>query len=429
MTDKKTNNVREMKYAVCIFTMFVILRWFGFPGEYVKVFGISIETAVKYSVFFVQLGLMFFTSGNNPEEIRLLDLKYRYKIIYLFLFSVTVISLIGSNNPKRAAELCFSLTINALFALWICDHFSVREMLSLTCSAQLVFVILSVIYPLFFPAYYYDATREGVFLGILRIKNVTAAQMAFGVVVQSILLKTKIDEDSVSTWFLLFYGVQWALLLLTDGGNAILSAIIPVIYIFFFSGKRRFNWGFINIAVSTGFIVFAMTAMQALEPILNYFGKDATLTGRTVTWEKIIQIMQESHTLTGYGYCQFWEDPEAVAVFHKGFNDTNEVWYSQMTAGAHNNLMELWLTIGLAGIAVYFIVLVLALRSPWKWEKEKYVFISGYSILFIVFGLTEKAFTTFGYMTTYLILMLAYALNTPIKKHKKIKNNTPISSL
>lgn len=68
----------------------------------------------------------------------------------------------------------------------------------------------------------------------------------------------------------------------------------------------RLPLGWLYVAGSVGFLVFAFTILPLFAPLLESMGKDATLTGRTELWNGIYKFMQQHNMLTGYGYGQFW---------------------------------------------------------------------------------------------------------------------------
>ena len=219
-------------------------------------------------------------------------------------------------------------------------------------------------------------------------------------------------KQRVTLKFVCFLALQLVLLRMSQGTGAMITALIPVSYLAFIDRKhpfkKRLPLGYLFIVASIGFLVFALTVIQWVAPIIESLGKDATLSGRTVIWNKVIQVMQETHTMTGFGYNHFWEDPEALAIIHRGFS-YKESWFATMSFGAHNNLMELWVNVGLLGIGAFFVALIASLRKPERWSQEQYIFIAGFMILLMIYGFTETSFTTYGFMTFFMFLAMGYA--------------------
>ena len=97
------------------------------------------------------------------------------------------------------------------------------------------------------------------------------------------------------------------MLILTKNMGSLLVVLIALGYIFFYirqKKKKRLPLCLLFIVLSIGFLFFALTILQMLEPFLNSLGKDASLTGRVPLWQRAIEVMQNNQTLTGYGYLE-----------------------------------------------------------------------------------------------------------------------------
>ena len=202
------------------------------------------------------------------------------------------------------------------------------------------------------------------------------------------------------------------LLALSRALGSIVSGGIPILYIILsrnFKGwLRRLPIGTFYILGSVGFLLFALNLMYLVAPILESFGKDATLTGRIPMWEQHISNMLDSHTFTGFGYGLFWENEAAVAAYHAGFKQNS--WASSMTTGAHNEIIELWLDTGLIGIAAYFFMIFSAFRRTDRMKESVYVFCVTIMMGAFIKGLTERIHSTASYWTLYIFLSCGLAL-------------------
>jgi O-antigen ligase len=102
--------------------------------------------------------------------------------------------------------------------------------------------------------------------------------------------------------------------------------------------------------VVTGALIVLATGY---EQALAFLGKDPTITSRTVIWELVMEWVAD-RPLLGYGYQAFWVGSPAEAI------------WAQMTwkpTHAHNGFLELWLDLGLVGLALFLFGVALAL---WK---------------------------------------------------------------
>ena len=205
---------------------------------------------------------------------------------------------------------------------------------------------------------------------------------------------------------------QLVMLLLTRAMGSLLSAGLPIAALLLMHERRgllrHLPLGWMYVLLSVGFLLFALNLMPLVEPLLTALGKDATLTGRIPMWRQHISNMLSSHTFTGYGFGMFWENTEAVAVFHAAFDENS--WAGTMTTGAHNELIELWLDVGLIGMGVYFFMLIRAFRRAWEMPTDSYLFCLAVMLGVFIKGLTERTHSTASYWTLYLFLACGLAL-------------------
>ena len=190
--------------------------------------------------------------------------------------------------------------------------------------------------------------------------------------------------------------VQFIFMLLTKNMGALMITFACVGYVVYYSlqskkkrkKSKRLPLGLLFVVVTIGFLLFALTVLQALEPFLNSLGKDASLTGRVPIWRQSITVMQQSHTLTGYGLEMFWKTPSAVKAFRAGFDENS--WAATSAASTHNMLVETWCNIGLSGLALYFLMFLAAGKGVKYQQEDQYLFSSCYLVMFTVRSLTER---------------------------------------
>lgn len=395
---------RKPKPWVYAATAFSILLSMGFPGLYTRVFGEFIGTLCEYSAFLMQIFIMMVYSAGNVYDIKLISLQRRYMPIYFFLVTIFVVSMIGTSDIREELVSCIRVSVTALFALWLCDHMPVDDILSCTYYAMIVYAAAAVLFAILFPGYYHRPDgQELAFLGIEDTKNVTAMVLAFGIIMQFLLWKGRAAKNrSVSGFFVLFFAFEIFLMFLADSTSATMTALLVILLVIFTGDSIRVNTGLICVIISILFLIFAMTVLPIMEPLLNALGEDATLTGRTPLWSQLLDVIRENHTMVGYGYGHFWLDDEAVALVHNGFS--GQSFMSRMTAGAHNNLLELWLNTGLIGVLAFFTMLIAAFAEPEKITRDRYHFILAFMAFYTLVGLTERNWSTFGYKMIFLFL-------------------------
>lgn len=396
--------------VVCTF-----LFSFGFPGKLANFFGGDrVSMLLQYALFAIQIVFMLLSSGDNVMDIKLVDQKKEFTPIYLLLGVFFVSSMLVTHDLATQAISCLRFSVTALFALWVVQQYDVRQILTFTCWAQSVIVLLCLMYMLILPSQAFAMFEgERCFIGIFPGKNVCGAQLAFGLSMQSALLRLYMDENRQPPMF--FYVIlllQLLMLLMSRAVGSLISGGVPIAYVLLSRGSRgllrRLPIGMLYILGSVGFLIFALNLMPLLEPLLALIGKDATLTGRIPMWQQHVQNMLQSHTFTGYGFAMFWENDLAVEAFHNAFDENS--WAGSMTTGAHNELIELWLDVGLIGIAAYFFMIHRSFRRIGHMKEDAYAFCIALMLGIFIKGLTERTHSTASFWTLYLFLSCGLAL-------------------
>ena len=406
----QTKAIARHAMVLCVF-LFAL----GFPGNLANLFGgDKVNMLLQYILFALQIIFMLLTSADRLMDIKIVDLKKEYTPIYLLTGVVLVTSMLVTHDYPSQIIACLRYTVTALFALWIINWYDVKHILTFTYWAQSIIVLCTLMYMLLFPGDAYE-TVNGVrcLRGIFTAKNTCGAELAFGLTMQVALLRRYWDENqSPSLFFYLIMACQLMLLALSRALGSIVSGGIPILYIILSRGfkgwLRRLPIGAFYILGSVGFLLFALNLLYLVAPVLESFGKDATLTGRIPMWEQHISNMLDSHTFTGFGYGLFWENEAAVAAYHAGFKQNS--WASSMTTGAHNEIIELWLDTGLIGIAAYFFMIFSAFRRTDRMKESVYVFCVTIMMGAFIKGLTERVHSTASYWTLYIFLSCGLAL-------------------
>jgi exopolysaccharide production protein ExoQ len=91
------------------------------------------------------------------------------------------------------------------------------------------------------------------------------------------------------------------------------------------------------------------------ESVASFFDRDVTLTGRTTIWGASV-LLGMDHPWIGRGFDAFWlgdEGPSGEIRKLAGWD----------VPGAHNGYLEIWLDLGLCGLAVFLVGFA---RHIWK---------------------------------------------------------------
>lgn len=395
-------------------TLCIVCR-LGFPGILAESYGI-LTPLIDYGSCFLQLLLILFASADTVEDIRLIDLKGKYTLIYGMLAALVAQSLLVTSSVSAQVTTCVRFVITALFGLWLADHYEVRRLLEILCAAQAIFVAMNLVIYFGFRGigFYYDEEGRYLFHGLMNRKNTLGEELAYGLVLQIALFQLKKRARESFTLFQVFgMMVQIFLLVITQATGALFTAAVPIAYLWFREKTEkhfpRLHWGYIYIAASVGFLVVALTILPIFAPLLESLGKDATLSNRTYMWEEIIPFMLEDHTFTGYGMFMFWNNKQALKSLQDRFS--RDSWFRSMSFGSHNTLLEMWLDIGLNGLAMYFIVILYSFRRTKRFTEEQYLTCSAMILPLMIRGLTERSYTNAGYLTLFFFILIGVGCN------------------
>lgn len=382
----------------------VIINALGFPGNYVNLLGEQIEAIVEYGSFLVEILLLLLFSNS-----RFLSIKKRHLPMIIFAGIIFVESVIVTNYFGLEIISCTRLCVTIAFALFLVDRFSSEKILELFYQAQVGFLILTGIYTIFNPSGAFQDTTiiSHAFTGLFTTKNNCASELACGIIITMVLIKIHLTHGGkLEKAKILVLGIQIILLISCQATGPILCMLLSVIYVIFLS-QRRFNPALFFWVVSLGFLFVSLTVIPLFAEILEFLGKDITLTGRTNMWSQVIEVMTNTHTWTGFGYVMFWRDPSAYGLIHAGFNQYS--FLGNMTSGSHNMILDLWLNIGLIGIILLFLLTMITMFRYKKMANEQYLFVSSYMIYFTLHGLTERAFDPSNYLTLLFFVVVATA--------------------
>jgi exopolysaccharide production protein ExoQ len=124
----------------------------------------------------------------------------------------------------------------------------------------------------------------------------------------------------------------------------------------------------LSICLASGCVPIVIFVMYS-DLIFELFGKDLTLTGRTMIWPYVIDNISKK-PLLGWGFCAFWSPRNPIALqIAEAIKGSN--WFTFYIVNAHNGLLEFLLEIGFLGTSVFiflwlrnFIMAVKCMNGP-----------------------------------------------------------------
>ncbi|MDO4305294.1 MAG: O-antigen ligase family protein [Eubacteriales bacterium] len=414
-------------YQIELLLVFIFLNSLGFPGTYTEVFGDTFGILIEYASFGMQILAMLLSSGNSVLDIQLVNIKFQYLPLYQFIIIVFSESMLGAREPSVQLITCVRLAVTILFAIWMSENVAVNRIVELICIAQIILDISIILLAFIHPSVAFQDADVYVHAlrGVYTAKNALASELSFGTIMVFMLLLEKYRAQERCVLWLAIMGIHLILLVMCQATGAVLIAGLVILYLIFFTGIRPpLPW--LYIAVNIGFLFIALTVLPFFSPVLELFGKDATLTGRTELWNGIITFMTGNNTFTGFGYGRFWMDRKAVAGLHMCFDHTS--YFSRMSTGAHNQILELWLNTGLIGIGSFFLAVLGSLRTADLLTDKIYGFISPVFYYLLLCGLTERIFeNAYGYRLLIFFIIMAMSCNQ--ENLEKLKGEKSVRSV
>ncbi len=412
--------------------VFIFLGSMWFPGNYTHLFGNWIQPVYEYTSFFIQIILMLLSSGQSPLEITLINLKSKFGGVYFFILVMFLDSMLVTWSPKEQLISCIRFTVTILFALWVSEHFEIQKLMQLICKAQAALILFILAAMVLMPEYAWTTQGGRSLCGIVNTKNTCASELLFGGTIFLIYFRMKKDQkQAISLRSIAFFALNLILLFLCNATGARIEMILMAIYVKFlfdnFEKKYRVPSAYFYFSINALFLFIVWTILPMFEPILKALGKSVTLTGRTILWHRIVEVMTRSHTFTGYGYSMFWRDPHAVVQMHNAFGRYS--WYSRMTSGCHNDMFELWTNIGLFGIGALAVAMFWSFRRTENMTRNEYLVVSTCMLMQTIGGLTERTFMLFQYQTLTLFIMMGIGCSSAARRKAHGSSNPVVHHL
>jgi exopolysaccharide production protein ExoQ len=348
------------------FAFLTILLLAGFMGVLtVGVFGIPPDS----------------TSGGNPIEqalwsgiylVTFFFLLLRYKHVFYvvtsnkimwfligLLVALTLSSALWSQEPGTTVRNSVALAGTTLFGGYLATRYSWREQLRMLAWALSIMAVLSLLYIFLGPSGGVATDPEGGvgISGVFGHKQALGKSMALAAMVFFILA-----ASSRSYRWLLWVGcaVALVLVLLSESKGAL---VLLLIFVPLWPMYKALRWRYTAaVPFLIALVLLGSGAMILLlinaESVLAALGKNTTLTGRTIVWSAVLDMIRERPWL-GYGYGAFWrgsEGPSALIPLITGAEFSN----------AHNAILSVWLDLGLLGVSVFLLSLSWAILRAIK---------------------------------------------------------------
>jgi O-antigen ligase len=283
--------------------------------------------------------------------------------LLLLLVGIVVASVLWSAAPTVTLREDVAFVGTTMIGAYLAARHGPGELLRLLAWALGIGALLSLVFGLALPSYGLDpADLDGAWQGIYSGgKNELGRNMALSSMV-FLLLALGARRYRWVAW--LGFGLSVGLLLLSDSVTSLVTFLIVLVLL---TAGMALRWPY-TLAVPGFVLLLAGSALATMwfagnmESVFGAFGRDSTLTGRTLLWPAIVEMIWQRPWL-GYGYGAFWLGWEG---------ESSQVWH--WTFGiepvhAHNGFLDLCLHVGLLGVSIFALGFLAGFRRAVSWAR------------------------------------------------------------
>ncbi len=299
--------------------------------------------------------------------------------------AIAIASVAWSLAPAVSLRGGMQLLMTTVIAVFIGSRFSLRAILTaLTVVLTLTAVVSLMMLFAGDPAAY---NESGGFRGAFAHKNTLGLRMNILFAAAIVLALSAPGARAALIGAATISG--YVLVLSQSATSQILALATPAIIMTLFAFRRglkeAFAAGSALSAIFAACLVGALVSdVDPVSVVLESFGKDATLTGRTWLWEIGLGEIAK-HPLIGGGYQAFWANAQGNEVLH-----IRHVLIESVN-GFHNVGIEVWNDLGLPGLAALVGVLLVYVRRAFRCYRVSHSPVSVFPLFFLVIVVVSAA--------------------------------------
>jgi exopolysaccharide production protein ExoQ len=308
----------------------------------------------------------------------------------LGLAVLAVVSTLWSQFPLYTVRRSVPFALAGVFGLYLAMRFPVWRQLRILRSTMLALALGTVVMVVAFPKLGLDASagHNSDWQGVFTQKNTCGRMM---VLATAVLL-----ADWKISWQQIACAVLFLVVLVMSGSRSawLVEGAVVALWGALLLMKRADAQSRIMAALGTILILpaVAVTGYFSLPTLAQMMGRDATLSGRTLIWKQVwIFVLQKP--LLGWGYEAFWRGVQGEA-----FRVVAAVHF--MVFHAHNGFLEIWLELGLAGLALFALSYQRAWRRLWPvlraGEVDRVMWMVFVLALILLYDLDENTLLTYN---------------------------------
>jgi exopolysaccharide production protein ExoQ len=271
----------------------------------------------------------------------------------LALALLAICSAMWADDPNLTLRRGLVLLGTTAFGIYLGSAFSLREQLQLITRAFGLILLLSIFCALAFPQYGVDREiHGGDWQGIFAQKNLLGKAMIISTI--AFLSSGGLYRRWVR-WAFVAASILVALLSNSLTSLATIGVLLLLAPAYRLLRVKKKTLIPVLIGIGTGMATAIFLAIRNQEIVLQLMDRSISLTGRTDIWRFVWEAISQRMVL-GYGFNGFWEGiggASASVILSLG-------WVAKH---AHDGFLDLWLELGIVGLALFAMGYFSALRE------------------------------------------------------------------
>lgn len=269
---------------------------------------------------------------------------------------LATLSFLWSVDPALSLRSGLYLLFNTLFMYYLVQRFPLQELMRLMMGAGVVAALMSIATAIVLPGYAWGSAGSHVALqGAFIAKNVLGNVAVF-------LMTPALFVRGMRLWVRTTYVfIMLVLIVLSFSVQAWVAALFCFMFalvcmLFGRLSKKEAKWlGFVTVFP---LLIAALIVLTYRMDILQFLGKDPTLSGRTIIWNAVLGSVQK-RPLLGWGYNAFWQ----------GFSGESGLVLLQVhfaVAQSQDGALDVLLGLGGVGLALVLAMFLQGFRNAVK---------------------------------------------------------------
>jgi exopolysaccharide production protein ExoQ len=334
----------------------------------------------------------------------------------LLILGLSVASIIWSVSPEASLLSIRALLNTSLLAAYIATYYKPHEQLKLWAGIFFIWGVLSLLIELVYPSY--GANLE-FWTGLFAFKYGLGLSMALG---SAIAISNMLSKGKYALFSAMCLFPALVLLIFSQSTTNLLALVLSLLPlpIYIFSKQSNYKLRIILYVgvVLLGISLTLVTFLNIETIVVDWLGKDFSLTGRLPLWQAIFRQGMERPWF-GYGHGAFWSTKESIqAIRENAWPDLPPTGTYLSTFHSHNGFLELFLNLGFLGVLAFAVNFCLVLsRVVFLFLYTKTVeslWMLQTLIFMIVVNISEVGTILVGYQLLW-ILYITVALSSAVQ--------------